>query len=204
MKYLVSFAVSCLAAAVVLSVAPVHGEADIYDDVLRLHVIAESDSEEDQALKLKVRDAVLNCVSQKLADCASYEEAYDTVEKLREEIISAAEACVRENGGDSSVSLELGQEMYPTREYDSANLPAGVYNSLRIIIGDGEGKNWWCVLFPTICTGFARVADEEEYVSVGFTPAEYRVITGESGKVKVKFRILEIVSEFTEFVFGMR
>ncbi len=200
MKYIISFTASCLAAAVLLSFAPVHGEAEIYDDVLRLHVIAESDSAEDQALKLKVRDAVLGCVSTQLSSCGSYDEAYSCVEAMQDDILAAAAECVIQNGGDCSVSLELGREKYPTRDYGSASLPAGVYNSLRIVLGDGEGKNWWCVLFPSVCMGFAS-AERDEYASVGLTPAEYRIITGDSGNIKVRFRILEIISEIAHEIY---
>lgn len=200
MKYLITFSVSALAAVMILSVMPVYGEAEIYDDVLRLHVIAESDSSEDQALKLKVRDAVLECISERVSECETYDEAFAAVDGMRDEIVAAAVECVRENGEDCSVSLSLGREKYPRRDYGVAVLPAGVYNSLRITLGSGEGKNWWCVLFPTVCMGFAEKADSgEEYVEAGFTPEEYRIITGEQGKIKIRFRILEILSDVLGF-----
>ncbi|MBP3378861.1 MAG: stage II sporulation protein R [Clostridia bacterium] len=200
MKYLVSFAASVLVATIILSVMPVYGETEIYNDVLRLHVIAESDSEEDQALKLKVRDAVLECVSASISECETYEDAYEVIDSMRDEIIIAAEKCVEENGENCTVSLALGREKYPRRDYDGTVLPAGVYNSLRITLGEGEGKNWWCVLFPTFCMGFARKSEQsEEYVATGFTPQEYRMITGESGEVRVRFKILEMLSEVLGF-----
>ena len=194
MKFLVTFTSSVLAAVLLLSVLPVHGESEIYNDVLRLHVIAESDSEEDQALKLKVRDAVLGCVSKAVADCGGFEEAYSTVEGMLDEIRITAEECAERNGESRTVRVELGREEYPRRDYGNACLPAGVYQSLRVIIGEGKGKNWWCVLFPTVCMRFAS-AGQEEYIAAGFTPEEYRIITGDSGTVKVKFRILEILAE---------
>ncbi len=201
MKYLVSFAASVLVAVMILSVMPVYGESEIYDDVLRLHVIAESDSAEDQALKLKVRDAVLVCVSEKVGECENFEEAYAVIDGMRDEITEAAAKCIQENGEDCTVTLELGREKYPRRDYDGTVLPAGVYNSLRITLGEGEGKNWWCVLFPTVCMGFAEKNEQkDEYVATGFTPQEYRMITGESGEVKIRFKILEVLSE----VFGFR
>ena len=73
-------------------------------------------------------------------------------------------------------------------------MPAGTYHSLRVTIGEGEGKNWWCVLFPTVCVRFAE-ADEEAYIAAGFTPEEYRIITGSEGKLRIRFRVLEILSE---------
>ncbi|MBO4931440.1 MAG: stage II sporulation protein R [Clostridia bacterium] len=196
MSILIRLTASVLLSAVLLSVLPIAGEHRIYEDVLRLHVIAESDSADDQALKLKVRDAVLACVSAAVGDCTSFEEANAVVTAMSEEIRSAAEACVRENGGNCSVAVELSPEKYPRRDYGSACLPAGVYQSLRVTLGDGAGKNWWCVLFPTVCIRFAReTADEDAYIAAGFTPEEYRIITGNDGSWKIKFRILEILAD---------
>lgn len=197
MRVILMFTSSVLAAAVMLSVMPVHGESEIYEDVLRLHIIAESDSEEDQALKLKVRDAVLDCVSEAVEDCGAFDEAYKAVAGIQNEILKVAQDCVNENGGDCTVTLALGEEKYPRRDYGNAVLPAGTYPSLRVILGDGDGKNWWCVLFPTICVRFAN-AGQEEYIAAGFTPEEYRIITGSEGKLKVRFRVLEIFSELFE------
>lgn len=198
MKLLIRMTASVLFAAAVLSVLPVSGEHRIYNDVLRLHVIAESDSDEDQKLKLMVRDAVLECVSDTVAKCETFEEADAAIGDMIDEIKTAAEECVSENNADCDVYVTLSHEKYPRREYGSSCLPAGVYRSLRVTLGDGAGKNWWCVLFPTVCIRFAgEKADEDEYIAAGFTPEEYRIITGE-GKWKVKFRILEILSGLFE------
>ncbi|MGN1346749.1 MAG: stage II sporulation protein R [Eubacteriales bacterium] len=194
MSFFLRMSASVLAAACFLAVMPVSGEHHIYTDVLRLHVIAESDSEEDQALKLQVRDAVLTCVSDAVAACTSFDEAYAVVMAMQDEIRDAALACVRANGSDCCVTVTLAPEKYPRRDYGAACLPAGVYSSLKVTLGSGAGKNWWCVLFPTVCLRFAASgASEDAYLAAGFTPEEYRVITGE-GKWKVKFRILEILS----------
>ena len=196
MSVLIRLTASVLMAAVLLSVLPVAGEHRIYEDVLRLHVIAESDRADDQALKLNVRDAVLNCISGAVENCTSFEEANAVVGAMVTEIQSAAEACVRENGGSCTVTVELSPEKYPRRDYGSACLPAGVYQSLRVTLGDGAGKNWWCVLFPTVCIRFAgETADEDAYIAAGFTPEEYRIITGNDGGWKIKFRILEVFAD---------
>ncbi len=196
MSFLVRLTASFLAAVLLLSIVPVSGEHRIYEDVLRLHVIAESDRAEDQTLKLRVRDAVLACVSEKFEDCASFAEANAAAGEMMDEIQTAAETCVRENGGKCRVTVELSPEKYPRRDYGSACLPAGVYQSLRVTLGEGEGKNWWCVLFPTVCVRFAEgAAEESAYIAAGFTPEEYRIITEDSGEWKIKFRILEILSD---------
>ena len=195
MKFWLSFTASVLVSAVLLSLMPVHGEAAIYRDVLRLHVLAETDSEEDQALKLKVRDAVLAETDRLLAECSSVEDAEKIVQVHSDEILAAAEACVRENGGDCAVSLTLGEEVYPRRDYGEVVFPAGRYRSLRVILGEGEGRNWWCVLYPGLCVRPAQ-AGEGEALAVGLTPEEYRIVTGagENAQIRVRFRILELLS----------
>ena len=197
MKFLVTLTSSILIAALVLSVIPCFGESEIYNNTLRLHVIAESDSTEDQSLKLGVRDTVLATVSEKLESCTSFDDAYAAVASMTGIIELAAEDYLRENGSSCSVKVELGREDYPRRDYGDTSLPAGEYTSLRVVIGEGEGKNWWCVLFPSVCMGFAK--DMDEYAAVGFTPREYKVITGESGGWKIRFRLLEILSDVIGF-----
>lgn len=188
-------AASVLICASVLSLLPLWGEQNIYSDVLRLHVIAESDSDEDQTLKLKVRDAVLSCVSDKISDAADFDEAYAIISCMSDEIKKAAEEVVAANNRTADVCVSLGKEKYPRRDYGSAVLPAGEYTSLRITLGEGAGHNWWCVLFPTVCIRFSEKAEADEYIAAGFTPEEYRLITGDSGSVKVKFRILELLTQ---------
>ncbi len=197
MKYLLNLSASILAASVLLSVFPSGEDCAIYDDVIRLHVIAASDSEEDQALKRKVRDAVLDCVETELSDCTNYDEALAAVTAMQDRIASAAESCVAENGENCSVRVTLGEEAYPRRDYGSVVLPAGTYTSLRVILDEGEGQNWWCVLFPTVCVRFAD-AGEEEYVAAGFTPKEYQLISGQGTGWKIRFRVLEILSDFLQ------
>ena len=198
MKHITAFAASILIAAAVLSVLPVYGETEIYDDVLRLHVIAESDSDADQAMKLKVRDAVLDCLAAEMDDCVTVEDALAAAQDMLDAVETAAERCLDENGSDCTVSVSLGREQYPRRDYGASVMPAGTYHSLRVTIGEGEGKNWWCVLFPTVCVRFAE-ADEDTYIAAGFTPEEYRIITGSAGKLRVRFRVLEILSELVGF-----
>ena len=182
-----------VAAILVLSAIPTSEDLEIYDKVVRLHVLANSDSEEDQALKLKVRDGILDTVSKITEDCESKEEAERELRENIEDLISAAENTLRENGSDASVTVEIGNEKYPTREYGELRLPAGTYCSVRVNIGEAEGENWWCVLFPPLCTGSA-VKIDEELVEAGFTPDQVKVITeSKSPKYKLKFKLLEII-----------
>lgn len=175
---------------------PVHGEEEIYDTVVRLHVLANSDSEEDQALKLKVRDAVLEVTTPLLAECSSQDEARSLLETRETDIQAAAEAVIAAEGYAYPVSILLDLEEYPERDYDSFCFPAGTYLSLRVCIGEAEGQNWWCCLFPPLCLGTSTVSSEsaeEEFISVGLTPSQYKIITESDKPVyKVRFKILEV------------
>ena len=180
--------------AITLAVLPIHGESEIYSDVLRLHVIASSDSEEDQALKLLVRDAVLEEAQALLSEVCNKAQAEKTVCENLERLRSVAEKTVRDNGYDYPVAIELGKEEYPTKNYESCCFPAGEYTSLRILIGKASGQNWWCVLFPPLCLSAATDADA--FASVGITDNQYQIITdSESTKYKIRFKLLESFSE---------
>lgn len=175
---------------------PIHGEAQIYDTVVRLHVLANSDSEEDQALKLRVRDAVLEVTSPLIRDCSSQEEAKNILEANLDTVQAAAEQVLASEGRNDSVTVYMDLEEYPTRNYDSFCFPAGSYLSLRVCIGEAEGKNWWCCLFPPLCLGSATVSQtdaEDAFISVGLTPSQYKIITeSEQPVYKVRFKLLEL------------
>ena len=193
-KVMVSLCCAVLFAVIVLSVLPVNGEEKIYSDLVRLHVIANSDSDEDQALKLRVRDAVLSeaCALDMGAD---KESAQAALSANRERLCAAARRTVEAEGYTYDVSVELGSEKYPERTYEDFVLPAGTYTSLRVIIGEGDGHNWWCVLYPPLCTSTAEER-EETFITAGFTDEQYKAITdGGKTKYKVKFKIVEILEE---------
>ena len=192
-----------LAAAMVilmaLSYLPIHGEAEVYDTVLRLHVLANSDSEEDQALKLKVRDAVLEVTAPLLEDVTDRDGAEAVIRAHMTQIQAAAETVVAKNGSRQTVTVMLDTEDYPTRNYESCAFPAGKYLSLRICLGDAEGQNWWCVLFPPLCLSTATAKDEAEdaFIQVGLSKEQYGIITEtQDTKYKIRFKILEAVKEW--------
>jgi stage II sporulation protein R len=196
MKCIAALCAAFLSAYTLLTCLPVHGEEEIYSQTIRLHVLANSDSEEDQAEKLLVRDAVLAYLEDSLAQSGSFDSALSAVGDHLEGIRKRAEESL---GNKYAVRVELGREKYPVRQYENYSLPAGEYTSLRVLIGEGEGKNWWCVLFPRLCT--SRATEEEMYedfIAAGFSPEQYRLIKNESSpKYKIRFRILEILSEWT-------
>ena len=195
MRIITVLCVSILVAYVIFSVFPANGEETIYSDMIRLHVIADSDDKEEQELKLKVRDAVLKKVTEITYGITDSKEALMVVKENLDEITSVGEDEVRKNGYKHKVVAEIGKEEYPEREYDGFRLPAGEYFSLRVRIGDAEGKNWWCVLFPPLCTTMAEERSEV-FVATGFTGEQYRTVT-ETGntKYKIKFKILEVLEE---------
>lgn len=179
----------------VLNCLPVHGEEAVYDSVIRLHVVANSDSDADQALKLKVRDAVLAEMPEFLGDSTDRTVALENLSNNLERVRAIAQKVVSDEGCDYTVSVALGDEKYPTKSYDSVCFPAGVYKSLQIKIGNADGKNWWCVLFPQLCLSGAKKA-ESAFIEVGLTSDQYKVITEtENTKYKIRFKVLEALGE---------
>ena len=198
-KRILTLAIFAAILLLVVGLLPVHGEEEIYDKVVRLHVLANSDSEEDQAVKLKVRDAILALTVPLLQNCETKEEAVALLEENQTLFVEAAKAILQEEGFDDTVSIEMGLEDYPTRTYDSLCFPAGEYISMRVSLGTGEGQNWWCCLFPPLCLGAATVRDEDAEdacISVGFTPTQYKIITESDKPVyRARFKILELLGQ---------
>ena len=122
--------------------------------------------------------------------------ALELIEQGKNELISAAKEVIREQGFEYDVDIEIGKEYYQTRYYEDFALPAGEYTSVRVIIGSGQGQNWWCVLFPPLCTNQAIAHDEEACIEVGLTKEQYNLITqNDAGEYKIKFRLLEIMAQ---------
>lgn len=188
-----------LIAMMALSFLPVHGERDIYDTVVRLHVLANSDTEEDQALKLMVRDGVLEAAAPLVEGCTTQAEAVEALTAHLNDLEAAALAVMESEGYDYPVTVLLGEEDYPTRTYESCAFPAGTYVSLRVLIGSGKGQNWWCCLFPPLClsAATAKSDNEDAFIRVGLTKDQYGIIT-ETGKTKykVRFKLLEVLEDW--------
>ena len=163
---------------------------ELADKVLQLHVLANSDSEEDQALKLQVRDVVLERATVILEQSADRREAES---RLRGQLLELERIAAKEiaaEGYDYPVTVNLENTDFPTKEYDGFTLPAGEYLALRVIIGEGKGRNWWCVVFPPLCT--AASADvPASALAAGFSEEEVRLITEESQGYVLKFKAVE-------------
>ena len=200
MKKWLGFLMAAVMLVAAFMILPIHGEAELYDNVIRLHVLANSDSEEDQALKLTVRDALLKKTQTLLENVDSKEEAEAILRQDLPVIEQTARDALRAAGAENTVTVELGQESYPTREYERLAFPAGEYLSLRVMIGEAEGQNWWCVLFPPLCLTAATAQSEQETeavcLSAGLSGEQYRMIADtDETKYKLRFKILEVAEE---------
>ncbi len=164
---------------------------DISDNVLRLHVLANSDSEQDQTLKLKVRDRVLAETNLILENCETRQDAENSIAENMDRLSQVAVNCVWENGYDYPVTVRMENIYFPTRTYEGGSLPAGVYKALRVEIGKAEGKNWWCVLFPQLCFINAKVPEPSPSTlpSPSPTPAP---VTVQTQSVTLRFRLIDI------------
>ncbi len=194
-KILLLFCVLFLCVTV-CNVLPIHGEEKIYESVVRLHVLANSDSDEDQALKLKVRDAVLSYVSPLVIDSKSREEAIEILQGELANIEAISANVMKEEGYDYPVKVTLTIEEYPTRNYEAMSFPSGEYVSLRVMLGEAKGQNWWCVLFPPLCLSAAseKAENEDAFIAVGLNSDQYKIITEtEDATYYLRFKLLEAI-----------
>lgn len=163
-------------------------QQELASQVVRLHIIAQSDSEQDQKIKLDVRDAVLDILTPALAETQDMDEAQEIISDRLPELEAAAEAALLAGGTPASAQAVLSVENYPLRVYDGFSLPAGDYVSLRIVLGEGEGHNWWCVVFPPLC--MAAAEDEDAFSRLSDEAARL-IVPDEDGYI-LKFRIIEL------------
>ncbi len=184
-----------LLCALVISVWLSREQEELADSVIRFHVIANSDSGEDQALKLAVRDRVLDQAQDLYPKGATLEEARQALEGHLNALAAAGRAVVEEKGYDYPVSAQLTQCWFPTKEYGQFALPAGEYTALRIVIGQGDGQNWWCVAFPPLCLGAASETVDEAAQAGYFTKDQVGLVTGENEGYVLKFKGMELLGQ---------
>lgn len=170
---------------------------DIASSVFRLHVIANSDSEEDQNLKLKVRDALLAYMNTIAKNCTSKQEVIELAKKHQEEFKKIAQKVIIENEFDYDVNVEIGVSDFPTKYYGDIALPAGSYDALRVTIGKAQGQNWWCVMFPPLCfvnvsSGIVPDSSKEE-MKESLGEEEYSLISdSDNAEMSFKFKLIEL------------
>lgn len=169
---------------------------EIRSDVLRLHVIANSDTSVDQNLKLRLRDYILQEGKDIFNGSVNVENAVEKIEPVLPEFEKSAKAFVNQAGFDYDVKISLSNEYFTTRTYETVTLPAGKYLALRVVIGSGEGHNWWCVMFPPMCVPAADKKDEIENV---FSEKEIKLVESKP-KYEPRFKVVEIYEQLKEII----
>lgn len=175
-------------------------QGSLASKVLRFHVLADSDSPEDQALKLKVRDRILRDFGEVFQSTKGMAEMEQEVQKKLPEIVAAAEDELSKNGSEDEVRASIASVAFPTKTYGTVAFPAGTYRALRVEIGEAEGQNWWCVLFPPLCFVDEAKAempeDSKELLKTALSEEEYALVTAFEGEgklpVQVKFKVVEL------------
>lgn len=171
---------------------------NVRKDVIRLHILANSDSEEDQRVKLLVRDALLNSGKEIFSGSVSKADAGKCLELQKEELIETANQVLAENGFDYKTRITLAEEYFTTRSYGDLTLPAGEYTALKVILGSGEGHNWWCVMFPPLCL---PAASEETDIDAFFGEKGGELIKS-NPEYEMRFKIVEIIESIKNKIKG--
>ena len=191
--------VCLLIACVVWTTMLIADKEQLQNELIRLHVVAASDGAHDQSLKLQVRDAVVDSLRADMAKIADPGQAEAYLRENLPKIEALANQVLRATGCSDIATVTLQLEEFATRYYDTFTLPAGIYEALRITIGEGEGKNWWCVVFPTFCLG-ATVEEFEEIAQCsGFSDRLIGTLTGEEG-YEVRFFLLDALGRLENFL----
>lgn len=173
-------------------------QPEIAEKILRFHILANSDSNEDQEVKKIVRDAVGQMMAPKLADADGLAETEAIVEENLDEIVATAEKTLKEQGYDYGAQAKLANVDFPEKTYGDYTFPAGTYEALQVTLGEGAGHNWWCVLYPNMCFqgSVYEVVDKEADAALRevLTPEEYADVF-QSGKVQIRFKFLEFFKD---------
>lgn len=174
---------------------------DIQNSVFRLHVIANSDSDEDQNLKYIVRDKVLEYISSISNSSMTKDEVIALANENINEIQKIAENTIHENGYNYSVKLNIGNFSFPTKKYGDITFPAGFYDALKIEIGEAKGRNWWCVMFPPLCfvdvTSGIVPEESKQTIRDNLSEEEYKLLSENSGNMNFKFKIVEMFQDIS-------
>ena len=186
-----------LCVVLVIALIPTEKEGAIYNDTVRLHILANSDSYEDQRLKLEIRDKLLQKYSEKLGKSATTDAAIETTKSLVTDMQNDVNLWLNDAGADYDCDVKIGIEWYETRSYDRFTLPCGYYTSLQVTLGNAKGQNWWCVMYPPLCLDMATDSTCYDDAIFDYTKAESTLIS--AGEYNIKFKLLEIISESVAF-----
>lgn len=195
-RAIIKVTVSVLALAFVLCFLSFFAACgNISDQIIRLHVIANSDSRDDQEIKLKVRDAVLNESAAWYQDAQSFEDANAAICLHLDAIQQAAEQVLKNEHAEASVRVEVKDQFFTTRDYENFSLPAGTYRTLRVVIGEGEGQNWWCMVYPALCIPAAQASEEDILAEI---PKAERDIIENPEDYQIRFKVVELIESIRE------
>ena len=161
------------------------------ENLVRLHVVANSDSQEDQNLKLQVRDAIVEQLNGVMEELDSAQEAKEFLAEHLGELEDTANRVLQQAGSHLKAQVSLALEEFPTRVYDTFQLPAGLYEALRVTIGEGAGHNWWCVVFPTLCVPASSEGFQETAEASGLSSQLAGTLTREEGEYEIRFQFLD-------------
>ncbi len=187
-----------LLVALVFTVTLIFDRQKLRSELVRLHVVAASDATEDQSIKLSVRDAVLESLNEALQNVTSVEQAKLYIQCHLPQIEALANQTLQQLGVDDRAVVSFMQEEFPTRVYDTFSLPSGIYESLRITIGEGQGKNWWCVVFPRMCVPATAAGVTDTAAAAGFSNQLTNTVTGKQG-YQVRFYFLDVLGKIENF-----
>lgn len=190
--------ISVFITLIVCIIATISFENDckgIREEFLRLHVIANSDEDYDQELKLKVRDAILQSGTKAFTGSEDIISAESKITEQKESLRYTAEETARSLGFDYDIKIEVARSYFPTRTYDNLTLPAGYYKAVRVIIGEGKGKNWWCIMFPPLC--LSAVSNTAEIAEDFLTKDEMAIVTSDP-RYEIRFWLVEKYYEAKE------
>lgn len=185
----------CLAVLLSIATGLERKQQSISDQMLRLHVVANSDSTLDQSVKLKVRDAVLEVAESMISTAESAKEAKEILSANQNILAERANQTLMEENISLSATVTVQRELFPLREYDTFSLPGGYYDAVRVVIGEGQGHNWWCVVYPSICTPATTEDLSAVAAMAGLEEDEIRLITAETPVYEFRFKILELFEE---------
>ena len=173
---------------------------DIADNVFRLHVIANSDSKEDQDLKYIVRDNLLSYMNEICSNCETKQEAINIVTENKDKFEEIAKSTLKEQGFSYDIKINIGNFEFPTKNYGDISLPAGYYDALRVEIGEAKGQNWWCVMFPPLCfvdvTSGVVPEESKEVMEENLSEEEFALVSNSSNdELQFKFKLIEFFQE---------
>lgn len=200
MKWIKRIGILVSVVSIVYALALVQDRQTLRNELVRLHVVGASDSPQDQSIKLSVRDAVLTFLSDGLRDIPDIHQATQFIQAHLPEIQETANNTLRCLGAEAKAVVQFIREEFPARDYDTFSLPSGIYQSLRIIIGEGTGQNWWCVVFPALCMGATGTEVEEIAAGAGFSQKLMDTITG-GEEYRIRFYLLDALGRLENFFY---